>query len=193
MTNRNTCGYVVGSLARDSINRKLAHAVVDCGPDTLHFHEISICDLPLYNRDLDDDFPASAHAFKQAIAGVDGVLFITPEYNRSVPASLKNAIEWASRPWGANSFSGKPTAVIGTSPSRLGTALAQQSLRTILHHCGALQLPAAELCVHFTPALFTDNGAVSDASTAQALHEFTAAFAAFVAATAPASLPASAD
>ena len=91
-------GYIVGSLAKGSINRQLAHALARLAPPQLELVEIPIKDLPLYSYDYDADYPAVARAFKQAIAGVDGVLFVTPEYNRSIPGALKNAIDWASRP-----------------------------------------------------------------------------------------------
>ena len=101
-------GYFVGSLATASINRLLAKALVRLAPPELHLTEIAFRDLPLYSYDYDPDFPAVARTFKQAIADADAVLFVTPEYNRSIPGGLKNAIDWASRPWGTNSFARKP-------------------------------------------------------------------------------------
>ena len=109
-------GYLIGSLAKASINRKLATALVRLAPAELDMAEIPFKDLPLYSYDYDADFPPAAGAFKDAIASVDAVLFVTPEYNRSIPGGLKNAIDWASRPYGNNSFARKPSAVIGTSP-----------------------------------------------------------------------------
>ena len=108
-------GYFVGSLAKASINRTLSKALIRLAPDELEFHEIPIKDLPLYSPDYDADYPPEGRALKEAIAGSDAVLFITPEYNRSIPGGLKNAIDWASRPWGQNSFNRKPSAVIGAS------------------------------------------------------------------------------
>ena len=122
-------GYFVGSLATASINRLLSKALIRLAPKELEFSEISFKDLPLYSYDYDPDFPPVARAFKDAIASVDAVLFVTPEYNRSIPGGLKNAIDWASRPYGKNSFTRKPSAIIGTSPGAIGTAVAQQSLR----------------------------------------------------------------
>jgi len=136
-----TVGYFVGSLSTSSINRLLAKALVRLAPRELELREIPIKDLPLYNRDHDDAYPPVATAFKDAIAAVDAVLFVTPEYNRSIPGALKNAIDWASRPYGKNSFARKPSAVIGTSPGKIGTAVAQQHLRSILSFC---QLTANE-------------------------------------------------
>ena len=109
-------GYFVGSLAKASINRKLALALVRLAPEALQFREILFKDLPLYSHDYDANYPPVAQAFKRAIAEVDALLFVTPEYNRSIPGALKNAIDWASRPYGKNSFTRKPSAVIGTSP-----------------------------------------------------------------------------
>ena len=113
--------------------------------------EISIKDLPLYNRDHDDDYPPVARALKDAIAAVDAVLFVTPEYNRSIPGALKNAIDWASRPYGKNSFTRKPSAVIGTSPGKIGTAVGQQHLRSILAFCNSPQMNAVEAYIQFEP------------------------------------------
>jgi chromate reductase len=137
-------GYFVGSLSASSINRLLAKALVRLAPTGLDMTEIPLKDLPLYNRDADDDYPAVARAFEDAIAAVDAVLFVTPEYNRSIPGALKNAIDWASRPYGKNSFTRKPSAVIGTSPGKIGTAIAQQHLRSILGFCNSPQMNAVE-------------------------------------------------
>jgi chromate reductase len=109
-------GYLVGSLASASINRLLATALVRVAPAGLEMTEISFKDLPLYSYDYDGDYPPVAIAFKDAISAADAVLFVTPEYNRSNPGGLKNAIDWASRPYGKNAFTRKPSAVIGTSP-----------------------------------------------------------------------------
>src|ERR1700752_4641726 len=123
-----TVGYIIGSLSAASINRTLSKALIQLAPDNLTLVEIPIKDLPLYNRDFDTDFPPAGRALKDAIATADAVLFVTPEYNRGVPGCLKNAIDWASRPYGANSFADKPSAVIGASPGEIGTAIAQQSV-----------------------------------------------------------------
>ena len=119
-------GYFVGSLASASINRLLAKALVQVAPSELQMTEIPFKDLPLYSYDYDTNYPPVATAFKDAIAAVDAVLFVTPEYNRSIPGALKNAIDWASRPYGKNAFTRKPSAVIGTSPGKIGTAVGQQ-------------------------------------------------------------------
>ena len=174
-------GYLVGSLAKGSINRKLAKALVRFAPPGLEMSEISFKDLPLYSYDYDADYPAAGKAFKAAIAAVDAVLFVTPEYNRSIPGGLKNAIDWASRPYGTNSFTHKPSAVIGASPGAIGTALAQQHLRSMLSFCNSPQLYAPEAYIQFTPGLIADDGEVTNASTAAFLRTFMQNFHVFLA------------
>jgi chromate reductase len=169
-------GYIVGSLAKGSINRQLAHALAKLAPPQLELVEIPIRDLPLYSYDYDADYPPVARAFKQAIAEVDGILFVTPEYNRSIPGALKNAIDWASRPYGQNSFDHIPAAVIGASVGSLGTALAQQSLRAVLSFCNARQMTAPEAYVHFRAEDYADDGTVTDEGTAEFLRGFMAEF-----------------
>jgi chromate reductase len=175
-----TVGYLVGSLSAQSINRTLSRALVRLAPATLEMVEIGIADLPLYNRDLDDDYPPPARDLKSAIEGVDGVLFVTPEYNRDIPGSLKNAIDWASRPWGQNSFARKPSAVIGASPGKIGTAVAQQNLRSILSFCDSPQMNAPEAYIQFLPGLISDDGEVTDSTTEQFLRDFMEAFCVFI-------------
>ena len=174
-------GYLVGSLAAASINRKLAKALIRLAPESLEFTEISFRELPLYSYDYDADFPPVARAFKDAIKGADAILFVTPEYNRSIPGGLKNAIDWASRPYGTNSFARKPSAVIGTSPGAIGTAIAQQSLRSVLGFCNAPQMNAPEAYIQFTPGLITDDGEVTVEGTEQFLRSYMEEFHAFIA------------
>src|SRR5688500_12609928 len=143
--------------------------------------EVSFRDLPLYSYDYDADFPPPARAFKESIASVDAVLFVTPEYNRSIPGALKNAIDWASRPYGKNSFARKPSAVIGTSPGALGTAIAQLHLRSVMCFCNSPQMNAPEAYIRFTPGLITDDGEVTNESTAVFLRKYMAEFHAFIA------------
>ena len=177
---RFTVGYVVGSLSAESINRALAKALMRLAPESLTFVEIPIRDLPLYNRDLDADYPPAGRALKDAIASVDAVLFVTPEYNRGLPGGLKNAIDWASRPYGTNSFARKPSAVIGASPGKIGTALAQQSLRSVLGYLDSPQMTAPEAYIQVTPGLITDNGEVTEERTETFLRDFIEAFAVFI-------------
>lgn len=174
-------GFFVGSLAKASINRKLARALVRLAPQQLALSEIAFGDLPLYSYDYDADYPPVARALKDKIAGVDAVLFVTPEYNRSVPGGLKNAIDWASRPYGQNAFTRKPTAIIGTSPGRIGTALAQSHLRSILAFCNAPLMNSIEAYVQFEAGLITDDGEVTHESTETFLRNFMTEFAAFIA------------
>ncbi len=156
-----TVGYFVGSLAKASINRKLSKALIRLAPPELTLREIGIGDLPLYSYDYDANFPPAAKALKDAIAGVDAVLFVTPEYNRSIPGALKNAIDWASRPRGKNSFARKPSAVIGTSTGKIGTAICQQHVRSVLAFCNSPMFNQIEAYIEFTPNLVTDDGEVT--------------------------------
>jgi chromate reductase len=165
-------GYLIGSLSKRSINRKLANALVRLAPPELEMQEIGFADLPLYNHDYDADYPPAARAFKEAIQQVDAVLFVTPEYNRSIPGALKNAIDWGSRPYGTNSFSRKPSAVIGTSPGKIGTAVGQQHLRSILSFCNSPQMNSPEAYIQFTPGLISDDGEVTEASTERFLRDY---------------------
>ena len=173
-------GYFVGSLAKNSINRKLATALVRLAPSGLEMREIPIRDLPLYSYDYDADYPPAGRALKEAIASVDAVLFVTPEYNRSIPGSLKNAIDWASRPWGKNSFARKPSAIIGTSPGKIGTAVAQQHLRSVLAFCNSPLMNIIEAYIEFTPNLITDVGEVTNASTKEFLANYMKEYHAFI-------------
>jgi chromate reductase len=165
-------GYLVGSLATASINRLLAKALVRLAPKELEMTEVPFRDLPIYSYDYDADFPAPARAFKDALAKVDAVLFVTPEYNRSIPGGLKNAIDWASRPYGKNSFTRKPSAVIGTSPGAIGTAVAQQQLRSVLSFCNSPQMNAPEAYIQFKPGLVTEDGKVTNESTEKFLRQY---------------------
>lgn len=178
-------GYIIGSLARASINRKLATALVRLAPAGLALSEISFAELPLYSYDYDKDYPASARAFKQAIEAADAILFVTPEYNRAIPGALKNAIDWASRPYGTNSFAHRPSAVIGASPGKIGTAVAQQQLRSVLSFCNSPQMNSPEAYIQFTKGLIDDDGNVGDESTREFLRKYMESFHAFVAMVVP--------
>ena len=175
-----TVGYFVGSLARASINRRLARALVRLAPDSLEMREIPFADLPLYSYDYDADFPPVARAFKSALAAAEAVLFVTPEYNRSIPGGLKNAIDWASRPWGQNSFARKPTAIIGTSPGAIGTAVAQQNLRSVMAFCNSPLMNSIEAYIQFKPGLITDDGDVTNEGTAEFLRNYMVEFYGFI-------------
>lgn len=165
-------GYFIGSLSSHSINRTLSKALLRVAPHDMEFSEIPIGDLPLYSPDFDADYPPQGRALKEAIAASDAVLFVSPEYNRSIPGALKNAIDWASRPWGENSFDHMPAAVIGASIGQIGTAVGQQSLRAVLSFCNARQMTAPEAYIHLTPGLITEDGEVTDQSTEAFLRSF---------------------
>lgn len=173
-------GYFVGSLSSTSINRLLAKALVRLAPPELELTEIPIKELPLYSQDHDADYPPVAKALKKSIAAVDAVLFVTPEYNRSIPGGLKNAIDWASRPWGQNSFARKPSGVIGTSPGAIGTAVAQQSLRGVLCFCNSPLMNNVEAYIQFKPGLITPEGEVTDEATADFLRNYMSELHAFI-------------
>jgi chromate reductase, NAD(P)H dehydrogenase (quinone) len=182
-------GYFVGSLASGSINRTLSKALVKLAPEELEFTEIPIKDLPLYSWDYDADFPPEGRALKEAIEASDGLLFVSPEYNRSIPGALKNAIDWGSRPWGTNSFARKPTGIIGASPGGIGTAVMQSSMRSVLSFLDAPQLNSPEAYIRFDPEAFGDDGEVRNEGTKEFLRHYIDEYAAFVqrvlAATAP--------
>ena len=173
-------GYLVGSLAKASLNRKLALAMVKLAPPELVMTEIPFKDLPFYSYDFDADFPPSATTFKQAIIASDAVLFVTPEYNRSIPGALKNAIDWASRPYGSNAFTRKASAIIGASPGKIGTAVAQQHLRSILAFCNSPQMNALEAYIQFTPGLIDDTGTVTVKETEDFLRKYMHEFHQFI-------------
>ena len=165
-------GYLVGSLSSTSINRLLAKALVRLAPSELELVEIPIRELPIYSADYDADFPLVARSFKQAISDCDALLFITPEYNRSIPGGLKNAIDWATRPWGQNSLAHKPCGVIGASPGSIGTAVAQSHLRGVLCFCNAPLMNDVEAYIHFQPDLITNDGQITNSDTEAFLRKY---------------------
>src|SRR3954453_8950829 len=159
-------GYFVGSLSSTSINRVLSRSLIRLAPPDLEFTEIPIGNLSLYSQDHDTDYPPEARALKEAIASSDAVLFVTPEYNRSIPGALKNAIDWASRPWGQNSFHPIPAGAIGPSIGAIGTAVGQQSLRAVLSFCNARQMTSPEAYITYSAERFREDGEVVDETTA---------------------------
>lgn len=176
LVSRYQVGSFVGSLSSTGMNRVLSRALLQAATDDLEFVEITVRDLPLYSADYDADYPPQARDLKDAIAGVQALPFVTPEYNRSIPGGLKNAIDWGSRPWGQNSFDHVPAAVIGASIGSIGTAVAQRSLRAVLSFCNARQMTAPEAYIHFKPGLFEDDGTINDATTEEFLRGFMAEF-----------------
>lgn len=169
-------GLVIGSLSKESINRRLALALQRVAPSEFEFFEIEYADLPLYNRDFDEDYPQVALDFKAAIREADAVLFVTPEYNRSIPGALKNAIDWGSRPYGENAWEDKPTGVIGASPGKIGTAVAQQTLRGTLSYLNARQMTSPEAYIQLTPGLVADDGTVTEPDTEKFLRLYMTKF-----------------
>ena len=155
---------VVGSLRRESFNRKLAGAIAKLAPPEFQFKQLAIADLPLYNQDDDANPSAPVKRIKADIAAAQGLLFVTPEYNRSIPGVLKNAIDHASRPYGKNSWAGKPAGVLGVSVGAIGTALAQQHLRNILAYLDVPTLGQPEAFLHAKEGFFDDTGGIGEAS-----------------------------
>jgi chromate reductase len=156
---------VVGSLRRDSFNRKLADALIALAPSELSFKQVRIDDLPLYNQD-DDSSPAEqVKRLKSEIKAAQGVLFVTPEYNRSIPGVLKNAIDHASRPYGQSVWAGKPAGVVGASVGAPGTSMAQQHLRNILAYLDMPTLGQPEVFIHVKDGLFDEGGKLANAES----------------------------
>ena len=156
---------VIGSLRRDSFNKKLALALIQLAPKDFSFDTLRIDDLPLYNQDFDAKQPAEVLRLKSAIAAAQGLLFVTPEYNRSIPGVLKNAIDQGSRPYGQNAWAGKPAGVIGISVGAIGTALAQQHLRNILAYLDVPTLGQPEAFVANKEGLFDAAGGIGSEGT----------------------------
>ena len=155
---------IVGSLRKDSFNKKLALALAHLAPSDVTFEHLQIDDLPLYNQDEDGNQPAAVKRLKTEIVAAQGVLFVTPEYNRSMPGVLKNAIDHASRPYGQSAWAGKPAGVIGVSVGAIGTALAQQHLRNVLAYLDMPTLGQPEAFIQNKEGLFDNKGHVSEAS-----------------------------
>lgn len=172
---------IIGSLSRNSINRRLGEALADLGGDRFEVRETPLADLPLFNRDLDATLPDAVQRFKTEIEAADGVLIVAPEYNRSISSALKNAIDWGSRPYGANSWRDKPAAIAGLASGALGTAPAQQHLRNILSHLDVHVLPQPEVCMAMREGLFDDAGGIVDATTRRFLDGFLNRFSGHVA------------
>ncbi|WEV47287.1 NAD(P)H-dependent oxidoreductase [Bifidobacterium sp. ESL0690] len=164
----------VGSLRKDSYNKSLAKNVERLSPEGVEFDYIDM-DLPLYNQDLDGDMPSKAIEMKQKVEAADGVLFVTPEYNRSFSGVIKNAIDWASRPWGQSSFTGKPAAIIGASMGALGATQAQHDLRNVALFFDMKLMGQPE--VYFNAATGLDENGKAVESSEDFLRGFAEAFA----------------
>ena len=153
---------IVGSLRKDSFNQKLALALAHLAPSDFTFEHLRIDDLPLYNQDDDGNQAPAVKRLKSEIAAAQGLLFVTPEYNRSFPGVLKNAIDHASRPYGQNAWGGKPAGVLGISVGAIGTALAQQHLRNVLAYLDVPTLGAPEVFLQTKDDLFDDKGHIGN-------------------------------
>jgi chromate reductase len=163
-------GYVIGSLRKESINRKLANALIKLGPADFSFKELKIGDLPLYNQDDDKAQAAVVQRLKSELRAVDAVMFVTAEYNRSVPGVLKNALDNASRPYGQNAWAGKPAGILGASIGALGTGIAQTHLRTILAYLDMPTLGQPEAYLQVKDGFFDEAGNIANPETRKFLH-----------------------
>ena len=152
---------IVGSNRRDLINRKLAQALIKLGAGKFEATIVRIDDLPIYNQDHEGTLSAEVVRYKDELAKADGVIFVTPEHNRSIPTVLKNAIDWGARPWGKSNWPDKPGFITGTSPGAIGTALVQANLRTVML-CLGMTLLGGESYIQFKPDLIDDHGNVAD-------------------------------
>ncbi|MBZ5710036.1 NADPH-dependent FMN reductase [Nannocystis pusilla] len=161
---RYNIAVLVGSLRRESFNRRLATAIAGLAPPEFTFKQLEIGDLPLYNQDDDADQPAPVKRLKAEIQAASGLLFVTPEYNRSIPGVLKNAIDHASRPYGQSAFTGKSAGVIGVSPGAIGTAVAQQHLRGVLAYLDVATLGQPEAFIQAKEGLFDEAGQIGPGS-----------------------------
>jgi chromate reductase, NAD(P)H dehydrogenase (quinone) len=168
----------VGSLRADSLNKKLAQNLEELAPDGVEFDYVDL-NLPLYNTDLEAEFPTQAHKAKEIVKAADGVLVVTPEYNRSIPGVLKNAIDWISRPYGDNAFDSKPLGLTGASSGPIGTAVAQSDLRHIAGYLNMRLMGQPELYMNFATDKFDQNGKVKEEHRAQ-LQQYMERFTQFV-------------
>lgn len=171
---------IVGSLRRESFNRQLADALAQLAPQALQLVQARIDDLPLYDQDDDAQQAEPVRRLKTEIAQSQGVLFVTPEYNRSVPGVLKNAIDHASRPYGQSAWAGKPAGIIGISVGAIGTAVAQQHLRTVLAYLDMPTLGQPEMFLQNKPGFFAQGGGIGNDDTKQFLQKFLERYAAWV-------------
>jgi chromate reductase len=182
MTAPRTVAVIVGSLRKASISRRAAVALADLAPAALKPEFIEIRDLPLYDQDLDDEGapPAAWIAFREAVAPLDAVLFVTPEYNRSVPGVLKNALDVGSRPYGKSVWSGKPAAVVSVSPGAMGGFGANHHLRQSLVFLDMPTLQQPEAYIGHAASLFADDGTIANDGTRDFLGQIMTRFAAMI-------------
>jgi chromate reductase len=167
---------IVGSLRKESFNRKLALALDNLKHPHLQFDILQLDEVPVFNQDNEKNLPAAVVNFKTAVSNADAVLFVTPEYNRSIPGVLKNIIDWGTRPYGQNCWENKPTAIIGTSQSSVGTAIAQSHLRSIMTVLGGILLSQPEVYLVYKTDLIDEKQAITDESTKKFLLAFLESF-----------------
>ena len=170
-----------GSLRKDSINKKLALAIAKLAAGKLDMKLLDISDLPLYNQDFDADYPAAATRVKNEIAAADAVLFVTPEHNRSIPAALKNVIDWVTRPYGTGKWQGKIAGIVGASGGQVGTAIAQDHLRSILVAQGIAVMGRPEIYFIYKDGVFDADHNVTDPQAKKILEGYVEAFAKWIA------------
>jgi chromate reductase, NAD(P)H dehydrogenase (quinone) len=172
-------GVIVGSIRRDSINRKLANALIKLGADHFDATILLIDDLPLFNQDNENPPPDAPARFKRAVTASQALLFVTPEHSRSIPAALKNAIDWGGRPYGTSVWPGKPAAVIGASPGAISTAVAQTHLRSVLGSFSGMHVMGGEAYIQFKPDLIAADFSVPDETVRKFLQTYLENFAKF--------------
>ena len=175
------CAVFVGSIRKGSYNKRLAHAMETLGAGVFTFTYVNIENLPLMNEDIENPLPPSVQAAKSIVEASQAVLFVTPEYNRSIPGVLKNAIDWCSRPYGANSFNGKPGAVVGIAPGPLGTSAAQAHLKSSLLMLGVSLMGAPEIYLTGKDEYFSPDGSLANPNNTVFIQSFLTQFAAWVA------------
>ena len=180
MSTSQKVAVLVGSLRKASLNRRAAHALAALAPAVMELQIVEIGDLPLYNQDLDDAPPAAWAMFREQVKGADAVLFVTPEYNRSVPGVLKNAIDVGSRPYGQSVWNGKPGAVMSVAPGALGGFGANHHLRQSMVFLNVPMMQQPEAYVGGAAALFDDAGAITNEGTLKFFADFIAAFSAWI-------------
>ncbi|MCZ4304791.1 NAD(P)H-dependent oxidoreductase [Zoogloeaceae bacterium G21618-S1] len=171
---------IVGSLRKGSINRKLADAITKLAPSAFGFRQLEIGDLPLYNQDDDEDQAPAVKRFKGEILAATGLIFVTPEYNRGLPGVLKNAIDHASRPYGKSAWTNKPAGILGASVGVIGTAVAQQQLRTVLAALDVPTMGLPEAFIHVKEGFFDETGNIASAGTCKFLLEWMDRYVAWV-------------
>jgi chromate reductase len=171
---------IVGSIRRDSINLKLAKALVKLMPADFACEFVRIDDLPVFNQDHDQNPPEPVKRVQGQIVAAEGLLFVTPEHNRSLPTALKNVLDWVSRPYGQNRWAGKPAGLAGASVGAVGTAVAQLHLRSVLGYLDVPTLGQPEVYIHFTPNLIDDEGTISNEGTRKFLQGFADRYTAWI-------------